>query len=95
MTREEIRQALLRILGEIAPEADLPRLQSDVPLRDQLDIDSIDYMNFLIAIDERLRVEIPETDYARVASLDQCVNYVAERLGASRTPETPSETRPS
>jgi acyl carrier protein len=77
VTRDEIRTAVLAILGDIAPEADLAGLRPDVPLRDQLDIDSIDFMNFLIAIDERLHVSIPETDYGKVATLDRCLDHLA------------------
>ncbi|MGH7165428.1 MAG: acyl carrier protein, partial [Nitrospiraceae bacterium] len=61
---------MLRILGEIAPEADLSTLKPDVNFRDQLDIDSMDFLNFVIALHEALRVEIPEADYPKLASLD-------------------------
>src|SRR5690349_7727665 len=59
MTQDEIRATVLRILGEIAPEADLTRLKSNVSFRDQLDIDSMDFLNFVIALDEELDVRIP------------------------------------
>jgi len=80
MTRPEVREAILRILGGIAPEADLTRLTPGVPLREQLDIDSMDVLNFVAAIDEELHVNIPEIDYPKIATLDGCVDYVAERL---------------
>lgn len=48
MTKDEIRASVLRVLGEIAPEADLTRLKPDVSFRDQLDIDSMDFLNFVI-----------------------------------------------
>jgi acyl carrier protein len=94
VTKDEIRAAVLAILAGIAPEADLTRLKPDEPLRDQLDIDSIDFMNFLIAVDEQLRVDIPETDYARVATLDRCVEHLATLLppgpgGRPAAPERP------
>ena len=63
MTREEIRAAVLRTLGEIAPEADPATLAPDVPFRDQLDLDSMDHLNFVIALHAALQVEIPEADY--------------------------------
>ena len=82
MTKQEVRTAVLRILGTIAPEADLAGLRPDVPLRDQLDIDSMDVLNFVIAIDKELHVAIPETDYPKIATLNGCVDYVAARAAA-------------
>ena len=76
MTREEIRSTVLRILGEIAPEADLNKLKPDVSFRDQLDIDSMDFLNFVIALAEELRVSIPESDYAKLSSLDSSVELL-------------------
>jgi acyl carrier protein len=75
-TVEEIRSTVLRVLGEIAPEADLASLKPDVSFRDQLDIDSMDFLNFVIALHETLRIEIPEAEYPRLATLNGCVDYV-------------------
>jgi acyl carrier protein len=83
VTRAEVRDAILRILGGIAPEADLTRLDPRVPLREQLDIDSMDVLNFVSAIDQELQVSIPEVDYPKTATLDGCVDYVAERLASA------------
>jgi acyl carrier protein len=82
MTRPELRDAVLRILGTIAPEADLAHLKPDVPFRDQLDVDSMDLLNFFVAIDKELHVDIPEVDYTKVATLDGCVDYLGSRLAA-------------
>ncbi len=79
MTRDEIRATVLRILGEIAPEADLTRLQPDVSFRDQLDIDSMDFLNFVIALDEELDVRISESDYPKLSNLDACVELLSSR----------------
>lgn len=76
MSKEEIRSTVLRILGEIAPEADLNQLKPDVSFRDQLDIDSMDFLNFVIALDEELHVSIPEADYAKLSSLANCVELL-------------------
>jgi acyl carrier protein len=76
MTRDEIRAVVLRTLGEIAPEADLSTLEPNVPFRDQLDVDSMDLLNFVIALHAVLRVEIPEADYPKLATLDRCVDYL-------------------
>jgi acyl carrier protein len=80
MSPEEIRGTVVRALGEIAPEADPARLKPDAALRDQLDIDSMDFLNFAIALHEQLGVEIPESDYGKLDTLDHCVEYLAARL---------------
>ena len=79
MTREEIRATVLRLLSEIAPEAELGGLHPDENLRDQLDIDSMDFLNFLTAISHELGVEIPERDYGELLTLDGCVAYLVAR----------------
>ena len=80
MTRDEIKATLLRLLGNIAPEADLTQLTADANIRDQLDIDSMDFLNFAIAVHETLHVEIPEADYPQLATISGCVEYLAARL---------------
>jgi acyl carrier protein len=80
MTPDEIRETLFRVLGEIAPEADPAILKPDVDLRDQLDIDSMDFLNFVIGINEELGVEIPEADYPQLVTLDGFVDYLDSRL---------------
>jgi len=80
MTLEEIRQHILSELSAIAPEANLQSLRSNVSLRDQLDIDSMDYLNFMIALNKNLGVEIPERDYPKLASIDSCVEYLGRRV---------------
>jgi acyl carrier protein len=76
MTRDEVRANVLRALGEIAPEADLASLKSDVGFRDQLDLDSMDILNFVVWLHATLGVEIPESDYPKLATLDGCVEYL-------------------
>ena len=84
MTRDEIRNVVFRCLGEIAPEADPEQLKPDVPFRDQLDLDSMDLLNVLIAIHKELGVEIPERDYPKLATLEGCVDYLA-----AQSPQSP------
>ncbi|MGE5323867.1 MAG: acyl carrier protein [Actinomycetota bacterium] len=76
MTTQELQKNVLRILGTIAPEADLGSIKPAVPFRDQLDLDSMDFLNFVIAMHKELKVDIPEADYAKVATLDGCVAYI-------------------
>jgi acyl carrier protein len=80
MTRDEIKATVLRLLGNIAPEADLAQLTADANIRDELDIDSMDFLNFAIAVHESLHVEIPEADYPQLATVNRCVEYLAARL---------------
>lgn len=79
-TPEEIKATALRILGEIAPEADLSTLKPDVSFRDQLDIDSMDFLNFVIALHEALHLDIPEADYPKLDSLNACASYLSALL---------------
>lgn len=80
MSRDEIRASVLRCLGAVAPEADVATLASDRPLRDQLDIDSIDFLNFVIGLDEAVHVAVPEADYGQLTTIDACVDYLAARM---------------
>ncbi len=83
MNAIQIRETILRVLGEIAPEADLNSLKAQVRLRDQLDLDSMDFLNFLIGLHKEFQVEIPERDYSRLATLAQCIDYLATATAAS------------
>ena len=76
MTRDELSATVLRVLGEIAPEADLASLRPDVGFRDQLDLDSMDVLNFVVGLHAALGVEIPESDYPKLATLDGCIEYL-------------------
>lgn len=80
MTRKEIADTVVRTLARIAPEAMGQTIAPTVSLRDQLDLDSMDALNFVIALHEQLGVDIPEIDYAKLATLDGTVAYLAERL---------------
>lgn len=82
MTSDELRAQALAALGGIAPEVDLVALRGDVALRDQLDLDSMDFLNFLVAVHQRTGVEIPEADYGKLATLDQLVAYLERKSGA-------------
>jgi acyl carrier protein len=85
MTRGDIKVGVLETLGEIAPEADLQNIKPDVDLRDQIDIDSMDYLNFVIALDERFLAQIPEQDYTKFVTLNACIEQLESLLGESAT----------
>jgi acyl carrier protein len=84
MTPDAIRAAVLQALGSVAPEADLGHLQPDVGFREQLDIDSMDFLNFVIGLHKVLHVDIPEKDYPRLSTLRGCLDYLASLQGVQR-----------
>ncbi len=77
MTRDEIKEKVVRALGQIAPEADFSQLKPDRRIRDQLDIDSMDLLNFVIALHKEFRIDIPEADYPQLATLNDCIEYLS------------------
>ena len=84
MSRNDLRAVFLEELRRIAPEVEESGLQADRPLRDQVDLDSMDWLNFLVALHERLGVDIPEADYRRLATLDQALDYLGAKLASPR-----------
>jgi acyl carrier protein len=80
MNDDAIREAILDALHQVAPEANPAILDPTADLRDELDIDSMDQLNFMLGLNERFGVEIPERDYPRLASLDDCLAYLRERV---------------
>ena len=80
MTNDQIKQAVLQIISVIAPDEDLSHLKSDVALREQLELDSMDFLDIVMELRKRYKVEVPEADYGQLASLDSCVTYLAPRL---------------
>jgi len=76
---EAIREQVLQALADVAPEADPALLDPNRPLREQVDIDSFDYLNFIIGLSERLGVTVPETDYGSIGTLTRLVEYLTQR----------------
>ena len=74
-----VREAVLAALARIAPEFSPADLKPDKPLRDQVDLDSIDWLNVLVALSEALRVNIPEADYGKLVTFDDIVAYLAAK----------------
>jgi acyl carrier protein len=87
-SRDEIRATVLRALGEIAPEADLEQIRPAVSFRDQLDLDSMDVLNFVIGLHHALGVDIPESDYPKLATLEGCVEHLASLVGTPPNKES-------
>jgi acyl carrier protein len=82
MTREDITRVVIESLKRIAPEIDAASIDPAVSFRDQLDLDSMDFLNFVLALHGRLGVEIPEADYPRLYTLDDAVAYLAPKTAA-------------
>jgi acyl carrier protein len=80
MTEAEIRNLACEILSDIAPDTDPTALSGDEDIREGLDIDSMDFLNFVIALDKRTAVAIPEEDYSRLYTMDSVVAYLARHL---------------
>lgn len=79
MTDDEIRSKVFQTLKTIAPEIEESDLQPDRPLRDQVDLDSMDWLNFLVGLHQELRVEIPESDYRKLTTLNTLIAYLAAK----------------
>ncbi|HKJ13557.1 MAG: acyl carrier protein [Desulfobulbaceae bacterium] len=83
MTIDEIKKVLLEIIQDIDDEADLENLNPADALRDQLDLDSMDFLDIVMELRKRYQIQIPEADYPQLATLDSCVNYLIPRLKAA------------
>jgi acyl carrier protein len=82
VTTDDLRALAIRALQRIAPEVDATTLRGDHPLREQVDLDSVDWLNFLVALHEATGVDIPEADAAQLVTLDALVAYLAARAGS-------------
>lgn len=80
MTNEEIKDLILEIIEEIDDEAEFDDLNPDEPLRDQLDLDSMDFLDIVMELRKRHQLQIPEEDYPQLATLNSCVNYLSPLL---------------
>ncbi|MGB0087837.1 MAG: acyl carrier protein [Rhodomicrobiaceae bacterium] len=83
MSDPDIRAVVIEELSNIAPEVDMATVDAAADLREELDIDSMDFLNFITAIDKRLGINVPELDYPKLMSLDGAVAY----LETKRSPE--------
>jgi acyl carrier protein len=83
MTKQEIRDTIVSCLCEVAPEIDPATVKDDVSFRDQFDVDSMDLLNFIIAMHEQLHVDIPESEYGRLGTVDLLVEYVSAQLATT------------
>ena len=80
MTRDEIKDVILEIIEDIDEEADFANLDADAPLRDQLDLDSMDFLDIVMELRKRYKLQIPEDEYPQLNTLASCVNYLEPKL---------------
>jgi acyl carrier protein len=76
----EIRTRVVAVIKSVAPEVEEGELRADRQLRDQVDLDSMDWLNVLVALHEKLNVDIPEADYRKLVTLDDIVGYLRDKL---------------
>ena len=80
MTRDEIKDLILEIIEDIDEDAEFDDLDPDQPLRDQLDLDSMDFLDIVMELRKRYKLQIPEEEYPELATLTSCVNYLEPKL---------------
>lgn len=80
MTREQVRQAILNIISDIAPDEDLGAVKDEEKLRDQFDLDSMDFLDIVMELRKRFNLEVPEKDYQELVTMASSVEYLFPRL---------------
>ncbi|WP_309399399.1 acyl carrier protein [Cerasicoccus maritimus] len=82
MTKEDVKQIVLDIIAEIAPDEELSDIKPEVRLREQLDLDSMDFLDIVMELRKQHGIEVPEDDYPELASLDSCADYLLPKFEA-------------
>jgi len=80
MTGEGIRQAIIEIIREIVPDEDLSGIDPEKPLRDQIDLDSMDFLDIVMELRKKYRVEVQEKDYGELATMNSTINYLLPKM---------------
>ena len=80
MTRDQIKDAIISIIQDILPDEDFAKLNPDLKLRDQIGLDSMDFLDIVMELRKRYGVEVPEVDYPRLATLTSCLDYLEPKL---------------
>ena len=82
MTEEQVKQIVIDIINEIAPDEDTSNLKPEVNLRDQMDLDSMDFLDIVMELRKQHNIEVPEEDYPKLASLDSCAEYLTPKFNS-------------
>lgn len=83
MTKDDIKKIVLEIIEEIAPDEDLSDVKADVRLRDQLDLDSMDFLDIVMELRKQHGIEVPEEEYQELASLDSSAEYLLPKFNTA------------
>lgn len=84
MTKEECKKLVIDIISDIAPDEDLSDIKPEVRLREQLQLDSMDFLDIVMELRKRHGIEVPEADYMRLASLESCAEYLLPKFNAAK-----------
>jgi acyl carrier protein len=84
MTASEIRDLILEILSHIVPDVDLSNLKDDIAFREQLPLDSMDFLDIVMELRKRFRIQIPEEDYGMLASMASAIEYLQPKLARAK-----------
>jgi len=82
MTEDQVKQIVIDIITEIAPDEDTSDLKPEVNLREQMDLDSMDFLDIVMELRKQHNIEVPEEDYPKLASLDSCADYLTPKFNA-------------
>ena len=82
MTKDDCKKLVIDIISDIAPDEDLTAIKSEVRLRDQLQLDSMDFLDIVMELRKRHGIEVPEADYGQLASLESCAEYLTPKFVA-------------
>ena len=80
MTSEAVKEAVINIINDILPEGDCSTVDPELKLRDQLDLDSMDFLDIVMELRKQYKVEVPEEDYPKLATLNSCVEYLTPKM---------------
>ena len=80
MTREALRQAILDIISDIAPDEDVTDINDETPLRDQIELDSMDFLDIVLELRKRYKVQVPEEDYPQLRTLNSTIEYLVPKM---------------
>lgn len=80
MTKDDVKKIVLSIIAEIAPDENLEGVKAEVPLRDQLELDSMDFLDIVMELRKKYSIEVPERDYPFLESLESCAKYLLPKF---------------
>ncbi len=83
MSKEKIREIIYNIIKDIAPDEDLSNLDDTKAIRDQIELDSMDFLDIVLELRKRYKVDVPEEDYPKLATINGCVEYLEPKLKGS------------